>query len=136
MKTVKYIGLVLTFIGFFIFTASIFTGTNKVSQDAFDSWASQKVKSEYFIKNAQKEIVGKELSTYQLSKKIIALAKDSDAYEKSQKEIAWHKLINVKWNKTSKDFVFPLVMASATGWVSQNQSLFFFLTFGLAILGG
>ena len=136
MKTIKNIGLIIAFIGFFIFTASIFVSTNNVSQEAFDSWSSGKIKSEYFLDKAQKEIVGKDLSTYALSSKVLSIAKESDAYEMSQENIAWDKLIKVKWNKTSKQLVFPLVTASATGWVPENQGLFFFLTFGLAIIGG
>lgn len=136
MKTIKNIGLLICFIGFAIFTASIFTGTNNVSQKTFDTWAAQKVKSEFFIEKAQHEIVDKSLSTYALSSKIIEIAKASNQYHKAQKEIAWDKIIWLKWNKTSKDFIYPLVRESATGWVKNNQSLFFFLTFGLAILGG
>jgi len=136
MKTIKNIGLIIAFIGFFIFTASIFVSTNNVSQEAFDSWSSGKIKSEYFLDKAQKEIVGKDLSTYQLSSKVLSIAKESDAYEMSQENIAWDKLIKVKWNKTSKQLVFPLVSTSATGWVPENQGLFFFLTFGFAIIGG
>jgi len=123
MKTIKNIGLIIAFIGFFIFTASIFVSTNNVSQEAFDSWSSGKIKSEYFLDKAQKEIVGKDLSTYQLSSKVLSIAKESDAYEMSQENIAWDKLIKVKWNKTSKQLVFPLVTASATGWVPENQGL-------------
>ncbi|WP_095074745.1 4Fe-4S binding protein [Tenacibaculum jejuense] len=136
MKVIKNIGLVISLIGFAIFTASMFTGTNKVSEETFNTWASQKVKSEVFIEKAKKEIVGKELSAAQLSSKIVDIAKQSNEYHKSQKEIAWDKIIWIKWNKTYKDFVYPLVRSSATGWVVQNQGLFFFLTFGLAILGG
>ena len=135
MKTIKNIGLAISLVGFIFFTASIFTGTNTVSQEVFDSWVSQKVKSEFFIEKAQSEIVNKELSASELSRKILELAKASDAYQLSQENIAWEKVIKVKWNKTSKDFVYPLVRESATGWVPENQGLFFWLTFGLAILG-
>ena len=136
MKLIKNIGLVLCFIGFFIFTASIFTGTNKVSQETFNTWASSKIKSEFFIKKAQTEIVGKELSAHKLSSTIISIAKESDAYEMSQENIDWGKIIKVKWNTTSKNLVYPLVRESATGWVPENKGLFFLLTFGLAIIGG
>ena len=136
MKTVKNIGLIICFIGFAIFTASIFTGTNNVSQETFDTWAKQKVKSEFFIEKAQSEIVNKELSASDLSNKIVEIVKASNKFHKSQKEIAWDKIIYLKWNKTSKDFIYPLTRASATGWPQKNQWLFFFLTFGLAILGG
>ncbi|WP_028889918.1 4Fe-4S binding protein [Tenacibaculum ovolyticum] len=136
MKTIKNIGLIICFIGFAIFTASIFTGTNNVSQETFNTWTKQKVKSEFFIEKAQSEIVNKELSAFQLSSKIVEIVKASNEFHKKQKEIAWDKIIYLKWNKTSKDFIYPLTRASATGWPQQNQWLFFLLTFGLAILGG
>ena len=56
MKAIKNIGLILCFIGFAIFTGSIFTGTNKVSQETFNTWAKQKVKSAFFIEKTQKSI--------------------------------------------------------------------------------
>ena len=136
MKTVKNIGIAISLVGFIFFTASIFTGSNKVSQDVFDSWVAQHVKSEYFIESAQQEIVNKDLSAVALSNKIIEIAKASDAYQLSKETIAWEKVLKVQWNKTSKDFVYPLLRASATGWPQENQGLFFWLTFGLAILGG
>jgi len=136
MKNIKNIGLIISLLGFAIFTLSIFTGTNKVTQEAFDTWTQQKVKSEFFVEKAQTEIVNKELSASELSSKIYQLAEASNAHYKSQSEIAWDKIIHLKWNKTSKDFIYPLTRATATGWVTQNQGLFFFLTFGLAILGG
>ena len=136
MKAIKNIGLILCFIGFAIFTGSIFTGTNKVSQETFNTWAKQKVKSAFFIEKAQKEIVDIELSAFELSHRITEIAKASNIYHKSQKKIAWNKIIPLKWNKTSKDFIYPLARASATGWPQQNEGLFFWITFGLAILGG
>ncbi|PKH49724.1 FeS-binding protein [Tenacibaculum sp. Bg11-29] len=136
MKTIKNIGLTICFIGFAIFTASIFIGTNNVSQETFNTWTKQKVKSEFFIEKAQSEIVNKELSAFELSSKIVEIVKASNEFHKSQKEIAWDKIIYLKWNKTSKDFIYPLTRASVTGWPQQNQWLFFLLTFGLAILGG
>ncbi len=136
MKIIKNIGLTLCLLGFAIFTISFFSGKNKVTQETFDVWASQKIKSDFFKEKAQNAIVGQEMSAFQLSNKIIAIAKASDAYEKSQANIAWDKLVHVKWNKTSKDLVYPLVKASATGWFAKNSILVFWLTFGLAILGG
>jgi len=135
MKAIKNIGLILCFIGFAIFTGSIFTGTNKVSQETFNTWAKQKVKSAFFIEKAQKEIVDIELSAFELSHRITEIAKASNIYHKSQKKIAWNKIIPLKWNKTSKDFIYPLARASATGWPQQNEGLFFWITFGLANVG-
>ena len=83
MKTIKNIGLIISFIGFSIFTVSIFTGTNNVSQETFDNWTKQKIKSEFFIEKAQKEIVNKELTSFELSSKITEIAEASNAYHKS-----------------------------------------------------
>ncbi|MFC2109412.1 4Fe-4S dicluster domain-containing protein [Bacteroidota bacterium] len=167
MKTIKNIGLIISLVGFIIFTTSIFTSTNKVSQEIFNNWASQKIKSEFFLEKANQEIVNKEMSAFELSSKLIEIAEASNnntyklqaslqkkieqtkktkivpevierRVQKYQTQIndLWNQIIWIKWNKTSKDFVFPLVRASATGWPQQNQGLFFWLTFGLAILGG
>ena len=137
MKTIKQIGLIISLVGFVFFTGSIFTSKNYVSQEVFDGWiVSKNIKSEFFIEKAQASIVAKELSTFELSNKIIELGKASDAYQLSQENIAWEKVMKLKWNKTSKEYVYPLVRVSAIGWVSENQLLFFWMTFGLAILGG
>ena len=137
MKTIKQIGLIISLVGFIFFTGSIFTSKNYVSQEVFDGWiASKNIKSEFFIEKAQATIVAKELSTFELSNKIIELGKASDAHQLSQENIAWEKVMKLKWNKTSKEYVYPLVRVSAIGWVPENQLLFFWMTFGLAILGG
>lgn len=136
MKTIKQLGLLLTLIGFTLFTGSVFTGIYKVSQETFDAWASQKIKSEYYIEKAQTQIVGQDLSAFELSSRIIDLAEESNAFYQSQAEVDWDKIIWLKWNKSYGDLVYPLVRESATGWIPENQGLFFFLTFGLAIIGG
>ncbi len=136
MKSIKNIGLLIAIVGFALFTASIFTGSNNVSQQTFNVWASQHIKSEFFVEKATQEIVGKEMSAYALSSKIIEIAEASNAHYQAETEIQWDKIIWIKWNSTYKDLVYPLVRESATGWFSEHQGLFFFLTFGLAILGG
>ena len=136
MKKIKNTGLIISLIGFAFFTASIFTGTNHISQKSFDTWAKQKVKSEFFIEKATAEIVNKEFSTNELSNKLIEIAEASNAHYMSMENIPWEKIIYLDWNKTSKDFIYPLARETATGWVPENQLLFFWLTFGLAILGG
>ena len=86
MKIIKNIGLLISLLGFAIFTISIFTGSNNVSKETFNAWAKQKVKSEFFIKKAQTEIVNKELTSAELSSKIYQLVKESNTYYKSKKE--------------------------------------------------
>jgi len=137
MKLIKKIGYILCFLGFSFFVGSLFVGTYKVSPEVFNQWIQNKeIKSEVFIENTKKEIVNIELSSWKLSRFIIKNAEISNNYIKNKREIDWNKIIHIKWNKTYKEYVFPLVRESATGWFVQNTELWFFLTFGLAILGG
>ncbi len=136
MKFIKYIGLVMAIAGFAIFTGSVFVGKYNVSPEAFQEWSSQKTKSEFFIERAEKEIVGKELSAFQLTSTISRIAKNSNTHYKGQQEIPWDKIIHWKWNKSYKDFVYPLLRKSAVGWIPENKGIFWWMTFGLAIIGG
>ncbi|MGY5354696.1 4Fe-4S binding protein [Wenyingzhuangia sp. IMCC45467] len=137
MKTIKNIGYILTFLGFAFFIGSIFIGTYKVTPEIYTKWIDSKgVKSKYFIENTKKQIVNKELSAWELSSKIIENAKASNEHQYNQPKVDWNKIIHLKWSKTSKDFVYPLVRSSATGWFINNSALWFLLTFGLTIIGG
>ncbi|MGY6650061.1 4Fe-4S binding protein [Wenyingzhuangia sp. IMCC45574] len=137
MKTIKNIGYIITFLGFTFFIGSLFTGTYKVTPEAYDQWINSKgIKSEVFIENTKKEIVNQELNSWQLSSSIIQNIKDSNAFQKSQPEIKWEKVVHLKWSKTYKEYIYPLIRNSATGWFVENTALWFFLTFGLAIIGG
>jgi len=137
MKIIKNIGYFLAFLGFAFFIGSVFTGTYKVTPEGYKQWISSKgVKSEHFIESVEKTIVNKEMSAWELSQTIISKAKESNAYQFSQAKTDWSKIIKIKWSKTSKEFIFPLVKSSATGWFVNNTALWFFLTFGLAIIGG
>ncbi|MGY5351587.1 4Fe-4S binding protein [Wenyingzhuangia sp. IMCC45533] len=137
MKAIKYIGYILTFLGFSFFIGSIFTGNYKVTQENYDSWIKDKgIKSEYFIENAQKALVGKEMSAWTLSQTVTKQFEGANEFQKNQEKIDWNKIVHLKWNKTSKEYIYPLTKSSATGWFVQNTTLWFFLTFGLAIIGG
>jgi ferredoxin-type protein NapH len=150
MKFIKTIGLLLCITGFAFFIGSIFIGDYTVTSDKFDEWVNNKgVKSKIFIEAAQKEIVGKTFNAFQLSSKIIELAeKSAEAHqdnielwqsEGSQDEKIneeWSKVIWTSWSSTHKDFTYPLLQASVSSPVKSNQWLAFFLTFGLAIIGG
>ncbi|MBL4594200.1 MAG: 4Fe-4S binding protein [Flavobacteriales bacterium] len=150
MKFIKNIGLVVCIIGFSFFVGSIFVGEYQVSEEKFNSWINNKgIKSEIFIADANSQIVGKTFSSFKLSSKLIELAeKSSEAHqvniqkwqteggqdEKINKE--WSKVIWVDWSKVHKDFTFPLLQETVNSPVNNNQWLAFFLTFGLAIIGG
>ena len=125
-------------------------GDYQVTEEKFNNWVSSKgIKSELFIEQANKEIVGQTFTSFQLSSKLIELAKTSS--ESHQANIAqwqkegnqddkinkeWGKVIWVKWNKVHKDFTYPLLKATINSPVKDNQALYLFLTFGLAIIGG
>ena len=150
MKVIKNIGLLICVTGFAFFIGSIFIGDYQVTEDKFDEWVDNKgIKSEIFIEQASNEIVGKTFSSFQLSSKIIEIAersskqhqvniaqweKEGSQDEKINEE--WGKVIWVSWNKIHKDFTFPLLQTAINSPIKDNQWLYFFLTFGLAIIGG
>ncbi|WP_010135032.1 4Fe-4S binding protein [Ochrovirga pacifica] len=137
MKTIKNTGYIITFLGFAFFIGSLFVGTYKVTPKAYQQWIDNKgIKSEIFIKNTQKELVNKELSAWKLSNIVLDNFKKSNTYHKNQSNIDWNKVVHVKWSKTSKEYIYPLIRNAATGWFVNHTSLWFFLTFGLTILGG
>jgi polyferredoxin/ABC-type dipeptide/oligopeptide/nickel transport system permease component len=150
MKFIKNIGLILCVAGFSFFIGSMFVGDYEVTKQTFDEWINNKgVKSEIFIKEAEKEIVGKSFNSFQLSSKLIELAEKSAEEhqnniqlwqtEEGQEEKIneeWSKVIWTSWSSTHKDFTYSLLQASINSPVKENQWLAFLLTFGLAILGG
>jgi len=136
MKIIKNIGLLISLIGVAFFIGSIFVGDYQVTEEKFNTWVNSKgIKSEIFIDNASKEIVGKTFSSsFQLSSKLIDLAERSAEVHKKAEE--WNKVIWVKWDKVHKDFTYPLLSSTINSPIEKNQWLYFFLTFGLAIIGG
>ena len=150
MKLIKNIGLILCVAGFSFFIGSIFVGEYIVTLAKFEEWVNNKgVKSEIFIKAAEKEIVGKSFNSFQLSSKLIELAEKSRVAHQYNIQVwqteegqedrineEWSKVIWTSWSSTHKDFTYPLLQESINSPVKDNQWLAFFLTFGLAIIGG
>ncbi|MBL4667978.1 MAG: 4Fe-4S binding protein [Flavobacteriales bacterium] len=150
MKLIKNIGLLICITGFSFFIGSIFIGEYHLSQEKFDNWINNKgIKSEIFIADASNQLVGKTFSAFALSSKLIELAEKSSEIhqtniqkwqteggqdEKINKE--WSKVIWIDWSKVHKDFTFPLLQSTINSSAKNNQWLAFFLTFGLAIIGG
>lgn len=149
MKSIKNIGLIICLTGFAFFVGIIFVGDHNVSEQRFNQWAESKgIKSELFITQANKEIVGKTFSSFQLSSQLIELAKSSSkahqanitkwqTEEGNEDKIneEWGKVIWLSW-KAHKDFTYPLLRETISSPVKDRQWLYFFLTFGLAIIGG
>ena len=65
---------------------------------------------------------------------IQAWQKEGEQDEKINAE--WSKVIWTSWSSTHKDFTYPLMQAAIDSPIKDNQWLAFFLTFGLAIIGG
>ncbi|WP_196890764.1 4Fe-4S binding protein [Aureivirga marina] len=131
MKIIKKLGLTLFIIGLVIFTSLIFIGKYELTESTFDSYVkSRGFKSELFIDDIQKNVVGKTYSNqFELSSDITsALENANETYKKEQQ---WDKVI---WDKPHS-LSYSLIKPSAKGIVVDNQGLFFFLTFGLGIIG-
>ena len=150
MKLIKNIGLILCIAGFSFFIGSIFVGEYNVTPAKFEEWINNKeVKSEIFIKAAKNEVVGKSFNSIQLSSKLIELAEKSSKVHQDKIQLwqteggqdekineEWSKVIWTSWSSTHKDFTYPLLQATVSSPVKDNQWLAFLLTFGLAIIGG
>ncbi|MEJ6735624.1 MAG: 4Fe-4S binding protein [Flavobacteriales bacterium] len=150
MKLIKNIGLILCFAGFSFFIGSIFVGEYNVTPSKFEEWINNRnVKSEIFIKAAKEEVVGKSFNSIQLSSKLIELAEKSSKTHQNNIQLwhteggqedrineEWGKVIWTSWSSTHKDFTYPLLQATVSSPFKNNQWLAFFLTFGLAIIGG
>jgi len=137
MKAIKNIGYIFTFLGFTFFIGSLFMGSYKVTQANFDAWINSKgIKSEVFVNEVSEKIIDQDLSSWELSTIVIQGLESSNRYYQSEAQIDWSKIVKVKWDKTSKEYVYPLIRTAATGWFVNHTVLWFLLTFGLAIVGG
>lgn len=150
MRIIKNIGLLICITGFSFFIGSIFVGEYNVTPAKFEEWINNKdVKSEIFIKAAKEDIVGKSFNSIQLSSKLIELAEKSREAHQNKIQLwqteggqnekineEWSKVIWTSWSSTHKDFTYPLLQATVSSPVKDNQWLAFLLTFGLAIIGG
>lgn len=131
MKTIQNIGLGIFLIGLSIFTALVFIGNYEVSPEKFNSFVSNKgISSELFISEMESKVVGKEFSgPVSISSEVISIVKNANKTHEENQE--WGKKI---WDKPHS-FSYQLLKASGTGIVIENKILFWFLTFGLGILG-
>lgn len=132
MKQIKSIGLILFLLGLTVFTALTFTGTYTISTSDFDTLVSQRgFKNDVFIEDVQKNITNKTYSSQFTLASDIVNALES-ANEQMKAESKWDKVI---WDKP-QSLAYSLIKPAGTTPSNQNTGLYFFLTFGLAILGG
>ena len=131
MKIIKNIGLALFIAALSIFTTLLFIGKYTITQDAFSTFKNNKgIKSELFISN-MKSVVDKNFdSQFELSSTIINALEQANQQHKEKQE--WDKVI---WGK-AHNLSYELIKPAGIGLVQNNKGLFWFLTFGLGIIGG
>lgn len=131
MKNIQNIGLGLFLIGLAIFTSLIFVGKYEVSPQLFDEIISNKgIKSELFINDLKTNVVGKTFTNpFSFSSKITSALETANTAHKANSE--WDKVI---WSKPHS-MVYEISKTAAFGPVKENKGLFWWLTFGLGIIG-
>ena len=131
MKLIQNIGLSLFLTGLAIFISLIFLGKYEVSSDVFEQTINNKnIKSEIFIDDIKTHVVGKKFnSPFAFSAAITSALKNANALHKQKNE--WDKVI---WDKPHS-FSYEIAKSAGTGIIKENKGLFWFLTFGLGIIG-
>lgn len=131
MKQIQNIGLGLFLLGLAVFTSLIFIGNYEVTPEILDEVVNNKgIKSELFINNMNANVVGKEFSSpFSVSSEITSAIETANETHKQNSE--WDKVI---WDKPHS-FSYEIVKRAGSGFIKENKVLFWWLTFGLGILG-
>ena len=131
MKTIRTLGLLLTLAVSVLFISLLFLGQYKLTSATFEDFISQKnITSSVFIKDLENTSVDKEFSTpFYLANTIAKAVESANAFHRENKE--WEKVI---WTKPHS-LAYQLVKSSGNGIIVENKLKFWFLSFGLAILG-
>ncbi|PWI30828.1 FeS-binding protein [Flavobacteriaceae bacterium LYZ1037] len=131
MKNIQNLGLGLFLIGLTIFTSLIFLGKYEVTPQVLDEIISNKsIKSEHLINDLKTNVVGKEFSNpFLFSSEITSALEIANETHKQNSE--WGKVI---WDKPHS-FSYEIAKKSGTGIIKEHKGLFWWLTFGLGILG-
>jgi ferredoxin-type protein NapH len=131
MKKLQNAGLALFLIGLATFIALIFLGKYNLSSELFETIISNNgIKSELFINNIKTNVVDKEFTNpFSFSSKITSALENANAIHKQNSE--WDKVI---WSKPHS-FSYEIAKSAGTGIVKEHKGLFWWLTFGLGIIG-
>ncbi len=131
MKQLKSIGLILFLLGLTIFSVLTFTGTYTISTVNFNELVSQRgFKNDIFIEDVRNNIAEKTYtSQFTLASDIVNALESAN--DKMKAEGKWDKVI---WDK-SQSLAYSLIKPGGTTPSTQSTGLYFFLTFGLAIIG-
>ena len=131
MNAIKKVGLIIFLLGFGTFITLLFIGKFKLTSAIFNQIINEKnIKSELFIAQIKKEVVGKEInSVFALSSKLINAFEKANASHKKNKE--YKNIIYVK----PHNMAARIGKKSGSGFIANNKGLMWFLTFGLSIVG-
>jgi polyferredoxin len=145
MKAIKYTGLIVFLIGLTIFTASVFTGNFSFTEQELDTFIQEKgYKSEIIKEELSKAIVTEEnLNIFQFSERVRNAVATNNKYYNDL--IAKYNAAK-NWDKKGAQYQyridgkphaisFQIAKKAGSGFVKENASLMWFLTFGLGILG-
>ncbi len=131
MKVIQNIGLSIFLVGLAIFISLIFLGRYEITPESFEEIITSKgIKSELFINDLKKNVVGKEFTNpFSFSSKITSALETANATHRKNRE--WSKVIYSK----PHSFAYDIAKSVSTSLVKENKWLFWWLTFGLGIIG-
>lgn len=132
MKNIQQLGLILFLIALGLFTSLLFVGNYTISETTFNNFIKDKgIKSELFITTATNTFVNVPFkNSIEASNSIISTLETVNETHKKNQE--WDQII---WDK-AHSFSYSLLKPSISSPVNDHKNAFWFLTFGLAILGG
>ncbi len=131
MKSIQNFGLSLFLIGLSIFVLLIFLGKYELTHEIFDDLVQNKgIKSELLKTELSKKLVGKEFNNvFRLSSELRSTLENANLFHKKNGE--WDLVI---WT-SPHSFSYEIIKSSGKGAVRENKVLWWFLTFGLGIIG-
>ncbi len=139
MKTIQNFGLGLFIIALIVFTAMLGLGHQKLSKSNIGI-SNEFHKNAILASASELGILDKELSNVAFIPKVKEAIKKASLQLEEQAKISIPDGVN-EWDYKlgswkNSEYLSLMVKNSAHGPVQNNPMLFFFLTFGLAILGG
>ena len=143
MKKIQQIGVFLFLIGLSTFTALVFLGDYTVNKENLNKLIQDKnISSEAFEALASKQLVGvhfKKISSLENSLSALVLQSNQSHREAAKEKGLSKEARKAEYQKIiyndSKDLAFELGKTSAVGPIKEHLSLFWWLSFGLGILG-
>ena len=131
MGYIKNIGLVIFLIGLGIFTALPFLGEFELTRDSLEKVIRDRgVQSEIFIKEIEKNVMGREFKgMMDFSSRITDALEDANSRHRQNKE--YGKIIYIG----PHDIAATLAKSAGKGFLVNNRGLMWMLSFGMGILG-